>query len=262
MKQPRYNIKFPIINTQTLNQDESYFFLKENGSDIQLRFHDYGEIYKRPGLYEQLFYERLRCTSPKKAHDILEDVLRENRQMTSTLRVLDLGAGNGMVGDVLHAARTVGVDISPEAQSACERDRPGIYDAYYVANFCQLDEGTARELHDWQFNCLTCVAALGFGDIPTTAFATAFNIVLAGSWIAFNIKETFLQESDHSGFSLLVKYLLMSDVLEIHHMERYQHRISIDGEPLFYYMLVGKKEADIPESILQKILVSGGEAMT
>lgn len=261
MKQPRYHIKFPIADTRSLGQDEAYFFLKENGFDVRLRFHDYGEIYKRPGLYEQLFYERLKCSSPQKAHDILEDVLRENRQMMSELRVLDLGAGNGMVGDVLHAARTVGVDISSEAQWACERDRPGIYDAYYVADFCQLDESTAQELRDWQFNCLTCVAALGFGDIPAKAFATAFNIVLAGSWIAFNIKETFLQESDHSGFSRLVKYLLMSDVLEIHHMERYRHRVSIDGEPLFYYMLVGKKEADIPDSIQQRILASGEETV-
>lgn len=262
MKQPRYNIKFPNTDTRSLGQDEAYFFLKENGSDEQLRFHDYGEIYKRPGLYEQLFYERLKCSSPQKASDILEDVLRENRQMVSELRVFDLGAGNGMVGDVLRAARTVGVDISSEARSACERDRPGIYDAYYVADLCRLDESTEQELRDWQFNCLTCVAALGFGDIPTKAFATAFNIVQLGSWVAFNVKETFLQESDHSGFSRLIKYLLMSDVLEIHHMERYRHRVSIDGGPLFYYMLVGKKEADIPESIQQKILMSGDEAVS
>ncbi|MEO8205831.1 MAG: methyltransferase [Chthoniobacterales bacterium] len=253
MKQLRYNIKFPLTEPHQLTQDEAYFLLTENGNEVMFRFHDYNEIYKRPGLYEQLFYERLKCNSPQKAHDIMNAVLRESHQEMSKLRVLDLGAGNGMVGEVLEVARMIGVDISQEALLACERDRPGLYDGYYVADFCQLESNTEQELRDWQLNCLTCVAALGFGDIPTKAFATAFNLVLSGSWIVFNIKETFMQESDDSGFSQLVKYLLMSDVLEIHHMERYRHRVSIDGAPLFYYMLVGKKESDIPTAIQEKM---------
>jgi len=253
MKRLRYNIKFPVTDPHTLGQDEAYFFLTEDGQEVVFRFHDYGEIYKRPGLYEQLFYERLKCSSPAKARDILSDVLRENRQEMSELRVLDLGAGNGMVGELLDVARMIGVDISEEAFQACERDRPGVYDGYYVADLCDLKADTERELRDWQINCLTCVAALGFGDIPTKAFSTAYNLVQPGSWIAFNIKETFMQESDDSGFSQLVKYLLMSDALEIHHMERYRHRISIDGAPLFYYMLVGKKESDIPPAVQKKV---------
>ncbi len=255
MNQKRYNIKFPITEPHTLDQHEAHFLLLEDEGECRLRFHDYGEIYKRPGLYEQLFYERLKCCSPQKASDILSAAVRENRQEISELRVLDLGAGNGMVGETLQAARTIGIDISEEAFLACERDRPGIYDAYYVADFCRLDASLERELRDWQINCLTCVAALGFGDIPTKAFATAFNIALDGSWVVFNIKETFLQESDESGFSRLVKYLLMSDVLEIHHMERYRHRISIDGAPLFYYMLAGRKESGIPAEILTRVNV-------
>jgi len=252
MRRKRYNIKFPANGCHDVAQDQVYFHLTEDGEERRFRFHDYSEIYKRPGLYEQLFYERLKCTSPDKLREILSDVLHKNRQEMSELRLLDLGAGNGMVADELHVARAVGVDISPEAEMACERDRPGIYDAYYVADFCNLSADEERELREWQFNCLTCVAALGFGDIPTKAFITAFNLLGNESWVAFNIKETFLQESDTSGFSLLVKWLLMSDILEIHHMERYRHRISIDGESLFYYMLVGKKRADISNEKLEE----------
>jgi hypothetical protein len=42
----------------------------------------------------------------------------------------------------------------------------------------------------------------------------------------------------------------VSDVLEVHHLERYRHRISIDGRPLFYYALVGRKESDIPDALV------------
>jgi predicted TPR repeat methyltransferase len=203
VKPQRYNIKFPVTEPHQLGQSEAFFYLVENGREIELRFHDYPEIYRRPGLYEQLFYERLKCNSPRKVCDILGRVLRENRAEMSELRVLDLGAGNGMFGEQLHAvgiARVVGVDIADEALAACERDRPGIYDAYYVRDFGELDAATREELAAWQLDCLSCVAALGFGDIPARAFANAFNLIAPSGWIAFNIKETFLLESDTSAF--------------------------------------------------------------
>lgn len=256
MEYSRHSIKFPATEPHKLGQDEAFFCLSENEQVIQLRFHDYGELYKRPGLYEQLFYQRLKCVSPKKVGDILSKVLRDNHIELTELRVLDLGAGNGMFGEQLQTtgvARIIGADISEEARIACERDRPGIYDSYYVCDFCNLDGDTRNELSEWQIDCLSCVAALGFGDIPAKAFANAFNMVAPSGWVAFNIKESFLLESDTSDFSSLIKTLLLSDALEVHHLERYRHRISIDGRPLFYYALVGKKEADIPAHIMDKL---------
>jgi len=149
-------------------------------------------------------------------------------------------------------ARVVGVDISEDAYTACERDRPEAYDGFYVTDICNLSEDMAQELKDWQLDCLTCVAALGFGDIPTKAFSTAFNLIKSKGWVAFNIKDTFLVESDATGFSSLIKHLLINDALEIHHLERYRHRISINGEPLFYYAIVGKKIFDISDETVVK----------
>jgi SAM-dependent methyltransferase len=256
MNYPIYGIKFPVTEPHQLEQNEAFFYLIENENEVKLRFHDYGELYKRPGLYEQLFYQRLKCCSPKKVCGLLATALRNNQVEMTELRVLDLGAGNGMFGEQLHSvgvARVIGVDISKEAQNACARDRPGIYDAYYVHDFCNPDSETIEELSMWHIDCLSCVAALGFGDIPAKAFANAFNLVAPSGWVAFNIKETFLLESDTSGFSRLIKSLLLSDALEVHHLERYRHRISIDGRPLFYYALVGRKEFDIPGYIMDDL---------
>lgn len=248
-----HQIRFPASETSSLSQDQAYFYLREDDSETKLRFHDYGEIYNRPGLYEQLFYERLKCNSPQKAYDIMSEVLRENRAELSELRLLDLGAGNGMVGELFRVSRTVGIDISREAHVACERDRPGAYDAYYVVDLCNLDAATEERLREWRLDSLTCIAALGFGDIPTRAFAAAFNLIQPDGWICFNVKETFLHESDQSGFSRLVKHLLVTDVLEVHHLERYRHRVSIEGKPLFYYMLVGKKQFDVSTEVLSSL---------
>lgn len=48
------------------------------------------------------------------------------------------------------------------------------------------------DLRDWNFNCLTSVAALGFGDIPPRAFFEALRLVATNGWVALNLKETFL----------------------------------------------------------------------
>jgi predicted TPR repeat methyltransferase len=252
MKPPFHDISFPVTEPGSLDQDQAYFFLREDGQSVRLRFHDYGEIYRRPGLYEQLFYERLRCSSPRKARDVLLKVLAENHQEIHSLRVLDLGAGNGMVGELLDAARVIGVDISDDARAACERDRPHAYDAYYVTDMARLDASTATEMKRWQLDGLTCIAALGFGDIPVAAFAQAFNLIRDGGWVVFNIKETFLREGDNTGFSRMVKELMLTETLEVHHLERYRHRLSIDGEPLFYFVLVGRKRGDIGARWLER----------
>ena len=255
-KKERYRIQFPRNETHTTGQDEVYFFLIENGKKKTLRFHDYDKIYSCPGLYEQLFYDRLKCTSPKKVVEILKHAVRASEQNFSELRVLDFGAGNGMVGEELKrdgVARLIGVDILPEARESAIRDRPTVYDAYYVADFTQLEQPDIQEFESWSIDCLITVAALGFGDIPPRAFFQALQLVQEGGWIAFNIKDSFFNDSDKSGFSRLIKELIFSDYLDIHHIERYRHRLSMEGTPLYYFALVARKSEKIPDNFLENI---------
>jgi predicted TPR repeat methyltransferase len=252
-----YRVQFPITDSEHLDQDEVTFYLHEDGERHEFRFHDYAEIYNRPGLYEQLFYERLRCQSPAKVASILDSAVRQSGEQSTTLRVLDFGAGNGIMGEELRrigVARLLGVDIIPAAAEACLRDRPALYDDYYVADFTDLDLETSEALRAWDLDCLSTVAALGFGDIPPEAFVTAFNLIRPDGWVAFNIKQTFFDQSETTEFSKMIRELVFTDYLEIHHLERYRHRLSVDGEPLFYYAIAGKKTADVPPD-----LVIGGD---
>ena len=125
-------------------------------------------------------YDRLKCSSPEKVTEILKAAVDQARENFTGLRVLDLGAGNGLMGEALKdygVSRMVGVDIIPEAQAAVERDRPHLYDAYYIADFCNLSADEKEEFRSWSLDCLTTVAALGFGDIPPKAFMEAFNLI-------------------------------------------------------------------------------------
>ncbi|QDT39808.1 class I SAM-dependent DNA methyltransferase [Stratiformator vulcanicus] len=253
----RYRIKFPPSDANELGQDQAFFYLNEDPASedfIKLRFHDYAEIYNRPGLYEQIFYDRLRCSSPKVVGELLRQTVEWNGEQFSERRVLDLGAGNGIMGETLKGygvARLVGADIIPEARNAAWRDRPFVYDDYIVADFTNLDDKKTEEINEWSFDCLTCVAALGFGDIPTRAFLQALDFVKVGGWAAFNIKDTFLDNSDKSGFSRLIRELIFSEYLDIHLLQRYRHRLSMDGYPLFYYAMIVGKSADIPKDFLR-----------
>lgn len=254
--QPRHRIRFPQSEGRALAQDEVYFYLiDEHGEKARIRFHDYDHIYRHPGLYEQLFYDRLRCDSPRKVGEILKSAVDQTNETFTALRVLDLGAGNGLMGEALDrygVSRLVGVDIIPEARMALERDRPQLYDAYYVADFCRLNGDMREELESWGFNCLTTVAALGFGDIPARAFMEAFNLVHPQGWVAFNIKETFLDGRDDSGFSTMIREMMLSRQFDIYHLERYRHRLSMDGEPLYYYAIAAKKNDDIPPDFISR----------
>lgn len=251
----RHRIQFPPQDASELSQDEVFFFVIEGGERVRLRFHDYAEIYDRPGLYEQLFYDRLKCSSPSKVAEILRKTVDAQAQDVTSLRVLDLGAGNGMMGEALKrhgVSRLVGVDIIPEARDACLRDRPGMYDEYYVADFTSMTPELREDIGEWQVDCLTSVAALGFGDIPQSAFVQALRFVQPGGWAAFNIKDTFLDPADNTGFSTLVRELLFSESIEVHHIERYCHRLSMEGNPLSYFAIVLRKKAELGADLLAR----------
>ena len=102
-----YSIILPEVHSQPLDQDQEYCILKgRNGAGEQrVRFHDYGKIYSIPGLYERLFYKKLKCSSPSTICGYLKEVVDSNDSELSNLRVLDLGAGNGMVGEELSNIR-------------------------------------------------------------------------------------------------------------------------------------------------------------
>lgn len=255
----RYRVQFPTEEASSLAQNDAYFWLIEDGNKVRLRFHDYAEIYRRPGLYEQVIYERLKCNSPQVVADILMREVAAFGGALSELRVLDLGAGNGIVGEILArqgVSRVVGADIIPEARDATLRDRPGVYDDYHVADMMALDSSTREALAEWHIDCLTCVAALGFGDIPPLAFFHALSFVTEGGWVAINIRETFLDRADESGFSRLIREIIFSEYLDLHHLQRYRHRLSMDGQPLYYFALVARKLKHIPIELLKSLEIA------
>jgi 2-polyprenyl-3-methyl-5-hydroxy-6-metoxy-1,4-benzoquinol methylase len=254
MNEAELSVKLPEPST-TLSQDEEYCIVVNEGKKQKIRFHDYPEIYNIPGLYEHLIYETLKCNSPKVVSSLLVDEVNQSSLPVSDLIVLDLGAGNGMVGEVLAkkgVKKIVGVDIIEEAAQATERDRPNLYHNYYVEDMNDLSQQSEEELKATNFNCMVCVAALGFGDIPPAVFGNAYNLVDNNGWVAFTIKKDFVDKhEDTTGFSKLIRNLTEDGRLDIQVKHPYRHRLSVDGKPLEYLAMIGRKRTDIPQNMLQ-----------
>jgi SAM-dependent methyltransferase len=234
-----------------LDQDEEWYEVAISGETHRIRFHDYARTFSLPGVYEHLFYDALECDSPRTVCALLEEQLASEDREPEELRILDVGAGNGMVGERLQemgADQIVGVDIIEEAAEATERDRPGVYDDYHVVDLTEIPESTQEELATRRFNCMTSVAALGFDDIPPDAFAEAFNLIEPGGLIGLSIKEEMVSGEDSSGFSRLIDNGIATHALDVKLERRYRHRLNTNGEPLYYVAMVVQKGSELPVS--------------
>jgi SAM-dependent methyltransferase len=241
-------VALPEPSSRFSQDDEWCVVQQADGSWSEFRFHDYHRIFDVPGLYEKIFYDVLGCDTPRFMADLFIDALAGTREAPADVRVLDLGAGNGIMAEELAAVgvpHAVGVDILPEAQAAAERDRPGLYADYLVADLTALDAADSRTLADHRLNALTVVAALGFGDIPPAAFATAYDHIADGGWVVLTIKDAFLAEDDTSGFARMIADGLASGALEVVRRERFRHRLATDASPLVYEGIVARKRGPL-----------------
>ncbi len=238
---------------QNLDQDKEWCEILVDGKRRRIRFHDYREIYEIPGFYERLFYDRLKCESPRVIRRLLARVLAKLGTEPGELRVLDVGAGNGIVGEELRelgVGAVYGIDILKEAATAAHRDRPGVYERYLVADLTDLAREERDTLAGADLNTMTTVAALGFDDMPPHAFAVAYNLISTPGLVAFTIKEDFVATRDLSGFSSLIRRMFDEEAIRPLAKKRYRHRMSVQGEPLYYVAFVAEKVSDVSQAWL------------
>ena len=252
MQDLNYEVIIPELGHRP-EQDEECVIVDFGDRQEKMRLHDYAAIYKIPGLYEEILCNRLKCRSPEVLCDMLSAELELSGESVRDLRVLDVGAGNGVVGEELkkrQCGSVVGVDILTEAKDAAERDRAGVYADYHVMDLGQFHAEEVDRLREYDFTALITVGALGFDDMPTRAFLNAFNLIQDGGWIVFNIKERFLANEDGTGYRRTIE-AISQDSLSVRQRKRYCHRLSLWGEDLYYMGIVGRKTRNVDLSELR-----------
>src|SRR5690606_29946663 len=88
----RFSLSLPDVSPE-LPQDEEWCWLEIGGRRVRLRLHDYAQIFRIPGLYEELFCRTLQCRSPQVVATALQQALAEAGVALAELPILDIGAG-------------------------------------------------------------------------------------------------------------------------------------------------------------------------
>jgi predicted TPR repeat methyltransferase len=192
---------------------------------VRVGFHDYATIYGVPGLYEAVFYDELEMCSADEVVALYAAALKELGRPGAQERVFDLGAGNGIGGEVLRReigpGTLVGLDLEPVARAAAERDRPGTYDDYLIADLATSPD-TLEELCAHDFSALVAVSAIGEGHIPLELLATTVKRLLRpGGLFAFAVFDGLLP-AFHDDFFALVDAERLGE-------RSYSHRRQVDG---------------------------------
>ena len=188
-------------------------------------FHDYAALYGVPGLYEAVFYETLDMSSADVIVGLYADALRDLDRSGDQERVFDLGAGNGIGGEVLRRevgpASVIGLDLEPAAREAAERDRPDAYDEYLIADLA-ASPGTLEDLRAHDFTAMVAVSAIGEGHIPLELLAsTVHRLLRPGGLFAFAVFDELLPEF-HDEFFVRVDAERLAE-------HAYDHRRQADG---------------------------------
>jgi len=247
MKQGSFTIYVPE-NREDFEQGEEQIIVNYKDDNEKICFHDYDKIYNIPGLYEEVFQNRMQCRTPDVIIETLEEMAEKYQEFFNNgLRIFELGAGNGVIGERLSRLNCeflYGVDIIPEAKKAAMRDRPETYSDYHIIDMCSPDKCDMEDLRGLDFNTLIIGSALGFNDIPPEALINAFNLIADDGIIIFNIKDDYVSDDDYSGFNVLIK-TLEDECMDNFRSRLYCHRKLLNGSSVYYRAISGQKIKDL-----------------
>jgi predicted TPR repeat methyltransferase len=220
--------------------DGEYIALSEHET---VHLHEYERVYAVPGLYEHVVQDLLQCRSPQVAAEGFVRAAASLGLEPGSMTVLDVGAGTGLVGELVRrggVANVVGVDSLSAARTACLRDRPGVYAEYVVGDF-ELGDGLREELRPHELGGLVSAGAFGGAHATPRALESALAILPPGAPVAFTIDERWMDESDPEGFGGAVERLVADGALMVTERTRFRHRATTTGEPIYYQLVVGRR---------------------
>lgn len=223
--------------------EEQLTVIYTDGRREQMRLHEYDRVYAVPGLYEEVVQNRLQCASPSVLSKALVKHVSQCGENPSALRLLDIGAGNGVVGEELrrHGVNgvLVGMDSEGGARDAAERDRPGLYVEYLIGDLADLSISSLAE--KYSLTGMVGAGALGLGHVSAANLKAAWQLFRPGAWLAVTLPED-LVNADGEELSDFITALRTGETnTKVIEFSRFRHRFRMSGEPIYYYLMVAHR---------------------
>ena len=228
-------------------KEAGYCLVDDGGTWRQVRLRGDARLWEWPSIYERLVRTLLRGNAPGAVSHLLDRQLRAAGKRAADLRAIDLGAGNGWMGEELSSLgipMIIGVDASSAAAAAAERDHPDVYQSYLLLDMRRLSEGQRDDLMNYDFNCLVCVDALAADEPAPNAFAEAFNLLAPDGWVAFHLNGETAEGGRDSRFARIVHRMIQSGSMNVATQQRYRHRFTTYGAPLVHVSVIARKVRD------------------
>ena len=223
--------------------DGEYIGLRSgDGVEEIVHLHDYDRIYSISGLYERVVQGLLGCTSPQVVADALVRTLQRCRLDPARIRLLDLGAGTGLVAELVEqhgVTDVIGLDALESARRASQRDRPGLYRDYVVADLTHPSERLIADLTALRPNALAAAGAFGGTHVPADALRATLGLLPSGAPVVFTIDQRWTSSDGPGAFRTPLAELISSGALVVLERSRFQHRVSTSGEPVIYELFAG-----------------------
>lgn len=230
--------------------DGEYVALRETNADEEVvHLHDYERLYRVPGLYEHIVQDLLQCRSPQVAAEAFAHALARLGIDPAEIVLLDVGAGTGIVGELVTAAgvsSVIGFDALEAARTACLRDRPGVYRDYLVGDLAAPPSELLARLRRHRPTALISAGAMGGTHMPPAALMNALSLLPGAAPVVFTIDERWMNTDAPGGFKTPVTQLIGSGGLRLLRRTRFQHRLSTTRSPIHYELIVAAKGNDEP----------------
>ena len=230
--------------------DGEYIALRNPDSDEEIvHLHDYERLYRNPGLYEHIVQELLGCRSPEVAADALAGALTELALDPSEVVLFDLGAGTGIVGELVSAngvSTIVGLDALDAARTACLRDRSGVYADYLIGDLASPAPRAADQSRAPPPDGSDLCGALGGTHGSAATLINALALLPTGIPVVFTIDERWTGTDGPGGFRTVMSGLLASRQLELLRRSRFQHRLTTSGNPIYYELVAAVTGSEKP----------------
>lgn len=207
----------------------------DTGRQVETGLHDYAALCDVPGLYEAVYFLRLGGRAPHLLAEALAHVVPPPER--PNLQVLDVGAGTGVVGELLAAAgfrRIAGTDLEPASERAVRRDRGQVYDDLRTMDLTRPSDGDLAWLRALAPQIVTIAGATGFGHLPVEALDAVTRALPPRGLLAVTIARGFEQEpelADHAA-------LLLGQAYRERTRREGLHRLTADGARLEITALV------------------------
>jgi SAM-dependent methyltransferase len=227
--------------------DLEYCLVEDEDGWRQIRVRNDPRFWQLPGAYNHLVRTLLRGNAPAAITRLLERDLLAAGETPSNLRVLNLDAGNGWVAHELQTIGirpVIGVDRSEDAAAAASRENAEAFSDYRVIDMRRLSESQRDQLMSFDLSCLIRIDPLALNDPAPNAFTEAFNLLAPEGWIAFHLEEEAWSETSNSRFARLLRQMIAMGSVEICTEERYRHRFTTQGKPLFHIGFIARKQRD------------------